>query len=327
MIFADKLIQLRKKSGWSQEELAEQMNVTRQSVSKWEGSQSVPDLEKIVRLSELFGVSTDYLLKDEIEHTEHPNFSKDTPSIKRVSMEEANAFLSVKASTSKSFAYAVFLCILSPICLLILGAMSEVPAYGLSENTAGGIGMILLLIFVAAAVALFMLNNSKTDSFAYLEKEIFEMEYGIYRMVKERRERYKSTYTKNNVIGACLCIMAFIPLFTGVILNEDNDLLLVIMLSVSFVLVGIGVIFFVRSGIIWASYEILLQEGDYSKAKKEKQSVTTAISTAYWLIAASIYTAYSLSSNNWELSWIIWVVAGILFPAVIGMLNVFLKRK
>ena len=54
MIFADKLILLRKKAGWSQEELAEQMNVTRQSVSKWEGAQSVPDLDKMIRLSELF---------------------------------------------------------------------------------------------------------------------------------------------------------------------------------------------------------------------------------------------------------------------------------
>ena len=61
MIFADKLILLRKKAGWSQEELAEQMNVTRQSVSKWEGAQSVPDLDKMIRLSELFGVSTVYL--------------------------------------------------------------------------------------------------------------------------------------------------------------------------------------------------------------------------------------------------------------------------
>ena len=67
MIFAEKLIQLRKKAGWSQEELAEQMNVSRQSVSKWEGAQSVPDLEKMIRLSRLFGVTTDYLLKDEIE--------------------------------------------------------------------------------------------------------------------------------------------------------------------------------------------------------------------------------------------------------------------
>ena len=46
MIFADKLIQLRKKSGWSQEELANQMHVSRQAVSKWEGAQSVPDLGK-----------------------------------------------------------------------------------------------------------------------------------------------------------------------------------------------------------------------------------------------------------------------------------------
>ena len=48
MIFADKVVQLRKKSGWSQEELAEKLNVTRQSVSKWEGAQSIPDLEKIL---------------------------------------------------------------------------------------------------------------------------------------------------------------------------------------------------------------------------------------------------------------------------------------
>ena len=54
MIFADKLIQLRKKSGWSQEELAEQMGVSRQSISKWEGAQSIPDLEKIIRLAKLF---------------------------------------------------------------------------------------------------------------------------------------------------------------------------------------------------------------------------------------------------------------------------------
>lgn len=53
MIFADKLVLLRKKSGWSQEELAEQMNVSRQSVTKWESAQSIPELEKIVRLSNL----------------------------------------------------------------------------------------------------------------------------------------------------------------------------------------------------------------------------------------------------------------------------------
>ena len=142
MIFADKLILLRKKAGWSQEELADQMNVTRQSVSKWEGAQSVPDLEKMLRLSELFGVSTDYLLKDEIEEAEHIDSSDDTPSLRRVSMEEANAFLSVKLRTAKTIAYAAFLCIVSPIALLILGAISESTVGVLNENIAGNVSRI-----------------------------------------------------------------------------------------------------------------------------------------------------------------------------------------
>lgn len=63
MILADKIIDLRKKAGWSQDELASKLNVTRQSVSKWEGAQSIPDMERIVRMSRLFGVTTDYSFK------------------------------------------------------------------------------------------------------------------------------------------------------------------------------------------------------------------------------------------------------------------------
>ena len=99
MIFADKVVQLRKKSGWSQEELAEKLNVTRQSVSKWEGAQSIPDLEKILQLAQIFGVSTDYLLKDELAEAEYTK-SDDSSSVRRVSMEEANAFLQVKQATA-----------------------------------------------------------------------------------------------------------------------------------------------------------------------------------------------------------------------------------
>ena len=66
MILADKIIENRKKNGWSQEELADKLGVSRQSVSKWEGAQAVPDMKKILQMSELFGVSTDYLLRDDI---------------------------------------------------------------------------------------------------------------------------------------------------------------------------------------------------------------------------------------------------------------------
>lgn len=70
MILADKITALRKKAGWPQEELAEQLGVTRQSVSKWEGAQSVPDMDKVVQMSRLFGVTTDFLLKDELSEEE-----------------------------------------------------------------------------------------------------------------------------------------------------------------------------------------------------------------------------------------------------------------
>lgn len=327
MIFADKLILLRKKAGWSQEELAEQMDITRQSVSKWEGAQSVPDLEKMIRLSELFGVSTDYLLKDEIEKAEQLNSSNDIPTLRRVSMEEANAFLSIKSKTAKTIAYATFLCILSPIALLMLGAIKESTPDILNEDIAGGIGMIVLIIFAAIAAVMFILSGNKTAPFAYLEKEKFETEYGVRGMVKERKAQYKDLHTKNNIAGTCLCITALIPLFVGAIIDADNDLFLTIMLSLSFLIAGVGVICFIKTGIIWESYEKLLQEGEYSIENKEKPSIATAVYTAYWIIATAIYLGYSLSSNNWGQSWIIWVVAGVMFPAIIAITNAFDRKS
>ena len=71
MILAEKIVQERKKNGWTQEELAELMDVSRQSVSKWESAQSIPDIEKVIHLSELFNVTTDYLFKDELESVDY----------------------------------------------------------------------------------------------------------------------------------------------------------------------------------------------------------------------------------------------------------------
>ncbi|MDE5939757.1 MAG: helix-turn-helix domain-containing protein [Lachnospiraceae bacterium] len=63
MDFSEKLLTLRKARDLTQEELAEKLNVSRQSVSKWESGQAVPELDKIVALSTVFDVTTDYLLK------------------------------------------------------------------------------------------------------------------------------------------------------------------------------------------------------------------------------------------------------------------------
>ena len=63
MDFSERLLTLRKEMDLTQEQLAEKMNVSRQSISKWESGQAVPELEKIIALSTIFDVTTDYLLK------------------------------------------------------------------------------------------------------------------------------------------------------------------------------------------------------------------------------------------------------------------------
>ena len=70
MTFGEKLQRLRKTRGWTQEELAQKITVSRQALSKWEQGTARPDTENVLQISKLFGVSTDYLLKDEYE-SEH----------------------------------------------------------------------------------------------------------------------------------------------------------------------------------------------------------------------------------------------------------------
>ncbi len=78
MKLSDKIIRLRKSNGWSQEDLAEKLNVSRQAISRWEGATAQPDATNILQLSKLFGVTTDYLLNDEYES------DNDLPKVKEV---------------------------------------------------------------------------------------------------------------------------------------------------------------------------------------------------------------------------------------------------
>ena len=132
MILADKIIELRKRSGWSQEELAGRLGVSRQAVSKWESAASIPDLDKILKLSQLFGVSTDTLLKDELDLSapaldQAPPPAEDTldPPPRQISLEAANAYLDTVRAQAGKLALGVALCILSPVVLILLGGLSD----------------------------------------------------------------------------------------------------------------------------------------------------------------------------------------------------------
>ncbi len=326
MILADKICTLRKKNGWSQEELAEKLDVTRQSVSKWEGAQSVPDLAKILQMSKIFGVTTDYLMKDELEEEEFVASKETETKMRRVSMEEANDFLHIKEITAKRIAFATFLCIISPICLFLFGASWETGRISFSENAAAGLGMCVLFVLVAIASAIFISCGMKTKKYEFLEKEVIDPEYGVTGMVKERQKQYQGKYTKYNIIGTVLCILSIIPLFAGGMITED-DFVLCFMLCIMLVVAGAGVVLFIVSGINNASMQKLLQEGEYSKEKKGKIDITGVVSTVYWLLVTAGFLLYSFTTGEWGNSWIIWTVAGVLYAAVVVVCSAFQDKK
>ncbi|EEG94107.1 DNA-binding helix-turn-helix protein [Roseburia inulinivorans DSM 16841] len=332
MILADKIINLRKKNGWSQEELAEKLGVTRQSISKYEGAQSIPDLDKILKLSEIFGVTTDYLIKDELEEEEYAssqmqeNESESDRSVHKVTMEMANEYLQIIDWTAGKTAFATMLCILSPIVLLMLGAMSELPDYHISENAAAGIGICVLIVLIAIAVTIFILCGMKTKKYEFMEKEDIETAYGVSGMVKEKRDAYHSMYVTQLVIGIACCICSVIPLF-GTLAVSESDFYMVSAVCMLLALVAIGTYFIVRSAAKMNAMNQLLEEEDYTRQKKHENRKMSGPVTVYWLIATAIYLAWSFTTNDWDRTWIIWPVVGVLFPAFYAIVNGIRKKS
>lgn len=317
MILADKIIEERKKNGWSQEELANKLGVSRQAVSKWESSGSIPDLQRILQMSELFGVTTDYLLKDEIEE-EPLNEYTETNTIK-VSMEEANQYLDMKSKGSRIVANATSLCVLSPVPLIVLGTMTE-------DHTLVGFSLVFLLVLVAIAVYLFVNYGIRDASMQHLEKESFETEYGVSGMVRERRKQYEPAFTRNIAIGVVLCILSVIPAIMAGVMEAD-DSTSGMSVGILLIIVSIGVNILIRAGMIKSSYDTLLQEGEYTKEEKHLKKKTDDFSGAYWCFVVATYLGWSFWTNNWKMTWIIWPVAGVLYAAVLGIVKMIIDNR
>ena len=326
MIFADKITDLRKKNGWSQEELAEKLNVSRQAVSKWEGAQSVPDMGRIVQMSELFGVSTDYLLKDELEQSDVSQETAPDSLTRTVSMEEANAFLKTKEENARRVALAVMLCILSPAALILLGGAREAGMINWSDNTVGGVGLIILILMVLPAVGLFVASWQRISRFEYLEKEPVETLYGVTGMVRERKEKFQPVHSRYMILGILLCIASTIPLFASLIFGEEGSFVQVAGLAAILVLAAVGVLLIVRVSIIQGSYQMLLEEGEYTRENKQNHGKYGLISVIYWCLVTAAYLAWIFIGDRGNHSWILWPVAGVAFAAVLGIAKALRKQ-
>lgn len=329
MILADKIINERKKNGWSQEELAERLSVSRQSVSKWESAQAVPDLQKILKMAEIFGVSTDYLLKDEIEPEltvpeEYSNNTATSP-LRTVTLHEADEFLKIQSKTAPMTALGVSLCIISPALLIFLTGFEK---FGERFETIGAaIGLVTLFILVAIAVFLFITSSSKLKKFEFLEKEVFETAYGVTGMVKEKQKEYSETHTRRLALGVILCILSVIPLTSLSIIFEDIEYVATSSVSLLLLIVSVGVNLIVRTCIIEGGFQKLLQENDYSAKQKREKTFLSPFETIYWTVVLAGYLTWSFVTNRWGFTWIVWPIAGVLYVVLAEILKMLNQKN
>ena len=331
MTFSEKISALRKQKGWSQEELAEKLMVTRQAVSKWESAQSMPDLDKLVQLSEALGVSTDYLLKDEQSQSAPvPATAEQTVKLRHVTQEEARRYLQLQTAAIPKTTLVVALCVWSPIALIGLPVLRSTLNWGFPEEICSGIGLCVLLVMVAAGVALLQTASGKLREFEYLEREPIETDNGAREQALHMQREMASFCTRQNTIGVVLCILSVLPLFALMCVPGVPDGYYSLAVCALLLLVGIACLLLVRTGSMRGAVDKLLEQGDYTRENKAKSRFVGAVSAAYWLVVTAAFLFYTFGPNGNgqpQYSWFIWAIAGVLYGALMAALSVYRKKS
>ncbi len=155
MAFSEKLYELRKKSCLSQEQLAEQLGVSRQAISKWESGKAMPESDTLVSISQYFNVSLDYLMKED-SSVAGEVASKENSQTKSRSGQEKRVFGAV-------------ICIVGMVCLIVWGIVSVfIPSasdrMGTSSMiTIDGNGIFLIICLAAIVAGAVLLLKSLSD--------------------------------------------------------------------------------------------------------------------------------------------------------------------
>ena len=258
MVLGEKITELRKKSGLSQEQFGDKIGVSRQAVSKWEMSQTTPDLNKIMAIAEFFGVSTDFLLKDELSMSDLDSCSvaaaaseASASARQTVSLEEVQAYLSSTRSKTHGVIISIILFLLSPSAGIFL---SLTGSEGLT--TIGAIIQILLLI---VAAVMMILAFKKTAGFSFLKSSDYELAYGAKGVVEEYKRGFDHTHLLGIIIGVILLIASILPMMVCSFFTDTNDFLIVLCAVIMLIMIASGICSIVYVCMIKSGFKRILK--------------------------------------------------------------------
>lgn len=299
MIFADKLIELRKRQGMSQENLANQLNVTRQAVSKWESAQSLPDNSNIVQLSQLFGVAEDILLNDD----KGLDGNDEAATCKQLSKNEASLFIKYSQKSARVYSMAVMLFIMALGVCFTVNSNYFCCAWG--DTATIIVSAILSVGLVAVGVPIWLAWGFKNPNRLYKGKTLSVAPENI-EYVKNKREDFRYIRKTYNAIGIVMCILCAIPLMVVRRLDVQNfDLVL----GVVIIVIGVAVKFLVYASVENRAFQRLFGDGWYAPRRKNISRVMAKTTAIFWSAVLVTYLAHRLLSDHWYKSWTIIVIS------------------
>ena len=283
MILADKIINLRKKESMTQEDLAAKIGVSRQSVSKWESTMAMPDLDKIVKLSQIFGVSTDFLLDDKLGmEAIIVEDSVSESNVKTIDSEMLNDYLKIYDKIAVNVGLAISLLVSSPIPSTLLN---------------NPIGSILTLSFVALAVGLFLISGFSSQKYDFIEKEPYDFSYGIEGVINKNMDEYKPIVSRNVIISIAIFILS--PLIIMIFENNINDDILT---SIFLFIISLGAYIISHTMVKNSAFQDLLK---YRNPKEQiRDNRLAKASGILWVLAIGLVIILGYQTGNWEKSWI-----------------------
>ncbi|GFI41193.1 HTH-type transcriptional regulator ImmR [Thomasclavelia cocleata] len=276
MSLSENLKVLRKQKGLSQEQLAEQLNVSRQAVSKWESNNGMPEMDSLIILSEIFECTIDDLLKKDL--TDHD------PTVKQIYEKHYDLI-------AKAYSFGI-VSILSGVCVYLFTEIY------FPENTKYEfIPQILFLFFVLIGVISFVYFGM-IDSHFEERKIEFDDFYS-----ENERVSFNQTYSLAIAVGVGLILFGVVvQVLVDNIYNESlaNGLFMI------FVTMATGI--FVYFGVLKSKYDRVDRNKIIEEGKNKKVFMYCGI---IMMIITIIYLWWSFMTNAWRVSWIVYPIGGI----------------
>ncbi len=226
-----------------------------------------------------------------------------------VSQQEAMEWLDLKRRSGLMTAFGVFLIIAGAAAVVCMNTMGQwgFRNFSLPANTGSAVGVVLMLLMVVTAVALFIYSGMRLEKFKFIQGP-FTLPDALKKNIEDKKDKFTKTFTFAIISGVSLCILAPLAIILPVIFLDSTPVSLWVILML--LLVGCAVFMFTYFGSIMSGYDRLLKTGDYSEEPENK--ISQAVSSAIWPLAVLVFLLMGFLGGLWHIAWIVFPAAALL---------------